>query len=56
MLKKILADRRIELTKELSDVIVQDIKFNRIRFNRKTSLNELLQIAERCNKALTRCA
>jgi hypothetical protein len=55
MLKKILANRGIELTEQLSNSVVINIK-SRIKQNRKTSLHELLKIAERCNKALTRCA
>lgn len=56
MLKKLLAERGITLTKELSDWVIQDIKFNNISFNKLTSLEELLAIAERCSVTLRRCA
>ncbi|WP_434290871.1 hypothetical protein [Clostridium botulinum] len=56
MLKRLLAERGVILTKELSDMIIADIKFNKIRFNKCTSLEELLAITERCNKALKKCA
>ncbi|EPY2274543.1 hypothetical protein ACXAUS_003442 [Clostridium sporogenes] len=56
MLKRLLKERGVILTKELSDMVIADIKFNKIRFNKCTSLKELLVIAERCNKALTKCA
>lgn len=56
MLKKLLAERGVTLTKELSEVVVQDIKFNQITFKKCTSLKELLTIAERCSAALKRCA
>ena len=46
MLKKLLSQRGIILTKELSDAVIQDIKFNKIGFNKRTSLEELLKIAE----------
>lgn len=56
MFKKLLADKGIELTDELSKAVIQDIKFNRIGFNKCTSLKDLLTIAERCNIVLRRCA
>ncbi|EPY2279545.1 MAG: hypothetical protein E6594_09695 [Clostridium sporogenes] len=56
MLKKLLKKRGVILTKELSDMVIQDIKFNKIKFNKCTSLEELLVITERCNKALIKCA
>lgn len=55
MLKKLLAERGITLTEDLSRAVVQDIAFNNIGFNKHTSLEELLTIAERCNGALGRC-
>ncbi|HIE5671667.1 hypothetical protein [Clostridium botulinum] len=56
MLKRLLAERGVILTKELSDMVISDIKFNKIRFNKCTSLEEFLLIIERCNKALIKCA
>ncbi|EJE7235436.1 hypothetical protein M5L40_002395 [Clostridium botulinum] len=56
MLKKLLAERGVILTKELSDMVIQNIKFNKIKFNKCTSLEELLIITERCNRALIKCA
>lgn len=56
MLKKLLAEKGVILTKELSDWIIQDVAFNRIGFNKTTNLEELLIIAERCSIALSRCA
>ncbi|MDU1348305.1 hypothetical protein [uncultured Clostridium sp.] len=56
MIKKLLIERGVILTKELSEVVVQGIKFNKIRFNKCTSIEELLIITERCNKALNKCA
>ncbi|MBM7869337.1 hypothetical protein JOC70_000806 [Clostridium pascui] len=56
MIKKLLAERGVILTKELSETVIQDIKFNKIGFKKCTSLEELLTIAERCSAALKRCA
>ncbi|MBY6756387.1 hypothetical protein HYH82_03525 [Clostridium botulinum] len=56
MLKRLLAERGVILTKELSDMVIADIKFNKIKFNKCTSLEELVVIAERCNRALLKCA
>lgn len=56
MLKRLLSERGVILTKELSDMVIADVKFNKIRFNKCTSLEELLIITERCNKALKKCA
>ncbi|MBD8046790.1 MULTISPECIES: hypothetical protein [Clostridium] len=55
MLKNLLKYKEIILTPELSEMIIQDIKFNNIGFNKKTTLKELLGIAEKCNKTLKRC-
>ncbi|ASN68329.1 hypothetical protein 10S11_67 [uncultured Caudovirales phage] len=55
MLKIILENRKIFLTQELSNAVIQDIKFNNIGFNRKTNLKNFLNIAEICNKTLKRC-
>lgn len=55
MLKQLLANKRITLTKELSDMVEADIKFNNIIFNKKTSLEELLAITESCDLTLRRC-
>ncbi|WP_291563626.1 MULTISPECIES: hypothetical protein [unclassified Clostridium] len=54
-MKNLLQDRGINLTPELSDIIIKDIKFNNIGFNKKTTLKEFLDIAERCNKTLKKC-
>lgn len=56
MLKKLLGERGVILTKELSEAVIQDIKFNKIGFKKCTSLEELLIISERCDMALKRCA
>ncbi|EJO5347177.1 hypothetical protein NRP93_001250 [Clostridium botulinum] len=56
MLKRLLAERGVILTKELSDMVRAEIKFNKIKFNKCTSLEELVVITERCNKALIKCA
>ncbi|ACA56473.1 conserved hypothetical protein [Clostridium botulinum A3 str. Loch Maree] len=56
MLKRLLAERGVILTKELSDIVIADIKFNKIRFNKCTSLDYLLSIAERSASILKRCA
>ncbi len=55
MLKQQLFNNGITLTKELSDMVAADIKFNNISFNKKTSLKEILIIAGRCDLALRRC-
>ena len=55
MLKQQLFDKGIDLTKELSDMVAADIKFNNITFNKKTTLNDLVTVAERCDLALRRC-
>lgn len=56
MLKKMLADKGIELTDELSKAVIQDVAFNHVGFNKMTTLQELLAVAERCDKAIRRCA
>ncbi|WP_192859903.1 hypothetical protein [Clostridium botulinum] len=56
MLKRLIAERGVILTKELSDMVIADIKFNNIRFNKYTSIEEVLVITERCNQALMKCA
>ncbi|WP_179631903.1 hypothetical protein [Clostridium peptidivorans] len=55
MLRTLLCQRGIVLNKELSNMVVEDIKFNNINFNKKTSLKELLIIIERCDFVLKRC-
>lgn len=55
MLKQQLFNKGIDLTKELSDMVAADIKFNNISFNKKTSLKTLLAVAERCDLTLRRC-
>ncbi|WP_443660110.1 hypothetical protein [Clostridium algidicarnis] len=55
MLKQQLFNKGIILNKELADMVVADIKFNNISFNKKTSLEELLTVAERCDLTLRRC-
>lgn len=56
MLKRLLGERGVVLTEELSIAVIQDIKFNKIGFKKCTSLEELLTIVERCDMALKRCA
>jgi hypothetical protein len=46
MLKKILEQRGISLTKDLSDAVTDDIKFNNIGFGKRTNLERFLLIAE----------
>lgn len=55
VLKNLLKARGIILTEELSNAVIQDIKFNNIGFNKKTSLEDFLNIAEICNKTLKKC-
>ncbi|EJO5346411.1 hypothetical protein NRP93_000457 [Clostridium botulinum] len=47
MLKRLLAERGVILTKELSDMVIADIKFNKIKFNKCTSLEYMLDVAIR---------
>ncbi|GAA0122216.1 hypothetical protein UT300018_15320 [Clostridium faecium] len=54
-MKNLLKARGIILTEELSNAVIQDIKFNNIGFNKKTSLEDFLNIAEICNKTLKKC-
>lgn len=54
MLKNLLAQKNVTLTKELSDMVAADIKFNNINFGRKTSLEDLLVIATRCDRVMKR--
>lgn len=52
MLKKLLAEKGIILTKELSDFVIADIKLNRIKFKKCTSLHYLLNTAIRNSNIL----
>lgn len=59
MIRKLLEDNGIVSTdaefKELMDVITQDIKVNKIRFGKKTSFYEVLEISLRTINTLRRC-
>ncbi|WP_443659911.1 hypothetical protein [Clostridium algidicarnis] len=55
MLKQQLLNKGIDLTKTLADMVAADIKFNNISFNKRTTLNDLVTVAERCDLALRRC-
>lgn len=60
MLRKLLEKRGIYLTNEEFEIVMQitedDIKFNRISFKKCTSLNYILDIAERSVAVFRRCA
>lgn len=55
MLKQQLFNKGIYLTKDLADMVEADIKFNNISFNKRTSLEDLMVLAERCDLTLRRC-
>ncbi|WP_315120955.1 hypothetical protein [uncultured Clostridium sp.] len=59
MLRKSLESKGITLTDEEFSTVMQmatdDIKFNNIGFNRKTSLNDIATIAEISARTLKRC-
>lgn len=60
MLRKMLERRVGQFSntefKEIMEATTDDIKFNKIGFNRRTSLIEMLDIAERCAIAFKKCA
>ena len=41
--------------KTIIDMTIDDIKFNRTSFGKKTSPNEFIEICKRCFYALNRC-
>lgn len=60
MLKKSLEERGINLTKAEFGVVMEittdDIKFNRINFKKRTSLEHVLDVAIRSADIFKRCA
>lgn len=60
MLRKALERRGIYLTDEeftiVMEITTDDIKFNRIGFNKCTSLDYVLDIAEKSASVFKRCA
>lgn len=60
MLRKLLEKRGIYLTDAEFAIVMEitedDIKFNRISFKKCTSLNYVLDIAERSARVFKRCA
>ncbi|GAA0082455.1 MULTISPECIES: hypothetical protein [Clostridium] len=60
MLRKLLKERGINLTKEefaiVAEITTDDIKFNRISFKKRTSLDYVLDIAIRSASIFKRCA
>lgn len=60
MLKKLLEERGINLTKAEFGVVMEiatdDIKFNRISFKKRTSLDYVLDIAIRSADIFKNCA
>ncbi|AUN22286.1 hypothetical protein RSJ22_12910 [Clostridium botulinum] len=60
MFKKLLEERGINLTKAefaiICEITTDNIKFNRINFNKRTSLNYVLYIAARSSDIFKRCA
>lgn len=59
MIKKLLQDNGIVTNdlefEEVMDIVTDDIKFNRINFNKRTNKIELIEIAERSLHTLRRC-
>ena len=59
MLREALEAKGITLTNNefaaVMYITTQDIKFNRIGFNKRTSYKEVISIAEKSAKALKRC-
>jgi len=60
MLRKLLEKRGIYLTSEefaiVMEITTDDIKFNRIGFEKYTSLEDALDIAERSATVFRKCA
>ncbi|KIN82146.1 hypothetical protein [Clostridium botulinum] len=60
MLKKLLEERGINLTKAefaiICEITTDNIKFNRINFNKCTSLNYVLDSAVKNSSIFKRCA
>lgn len=60
MLRQSLEKRGIYLTDEefaiVMEITTDDIKFNRISFGKRTSLNYVLDIAERSANVFKKCA
>lgn len=57
MLKGLLADLNLDNTeyKAVLQMTTEDIKFNRTSFGKKTSLQDVVSIAEKSAVALRRC-
>ena len=60
MLRKLLEQRGIDLTSAefaiVAEIVTDDIKFNRVSFNKCTSLDYVLDIAIRSADIFKRCA
>ena len=60
MLRQALMYKGLFLTdkefKTVMETTTDDIKFNQILFKKKIKLNEVIEIATNCAKALKRCA
>ncbi|AJA42558.1 hypothetical protein phiCT453B_06 (endogenous virus) [Clostridium phage phiCT453B] len=59
MIRKLLEDNGIITNdlefKKVMDIVTDDIKFNRINFDKRTNKIELIEIAERSLNTLRRC-
>ncbi|WP_461206886.1 hypothetical protein [Clostridium sp. DL1XJH146] len=60
MLRKLIENVTGELNDNefatVCEMVTDDIKFNRIKFNKRTSSSEMLAIAERSVNVIKRCA
>lgn len=54
-LKQLRAKVSQEDFKTILDMTIDDIRFNRTSFGRKTSASEFIEICKRCCIALNRC-
>lgn len=59
MVSEFLNELKAKVSKEdyktIFDMTIDDIKFNRSSFNKKTSPGEFIEICKRCYDALNRC-
>lgn len=59
MIRQLLEEKGLQMNDlEFTTVMVmatQDIKFNNIGFNRRTSINDVMNVAEKSLKTLRRC-
>ena len=55
MIRELLPDMTDEEFREVMEITTDDIRENRVKFGKRTSLDEMLTIAKRSLKVLRKC-